>query len=192
MAVHLINTFLLVAALALCAHYAGGGARWRARGHGVLGWLALSSLIGTLLVGASGAVAALGDTLFPPESLGTALAADLSATAHVLVRLRIIHPFLAVGVALLLLLTRFAIVTKRAGRAVERWGTAVRVLVLTQLCAGLVNMMLLAPIWLQIVHLLLADLVWIALVLLLAHGLADAPETEPAGEALAEPGRSAA
>lgn len=195
MAVHLVNTFLLLGALTLCAHHAGGGARWRARGHGVLGWLALASIVGTLLVGASGAVAALGDTLFPPESLGTALAADLSPTAHVLVRLRVIHPFLAVGVALLLLLTRFAFVTKRTGRRLTRWGTAVRVLILTQLCAGLVNMLLLAPIWLQIVHLLLADLLWVALVMLLAYGLADVAERDSEsapGDDLAEPDRWAA
>jgi heme A synthase len=37
---------------------------------------------------------------------------------------------------------------------------------LAQLCAGALNLLLLAPVWMQIAHLLLADLVWIALVLL--------------------------
>jgi len=40
---------------------------------------------------------------------------------------------------------------------------------------GLLNLVLLAPVWMQIVHLLLADAVWIALVLLAARALALAP-----------------
>ena len=44
-------------------------------------------------------MAALGDTLFPSPSLADALAADLSATAHVLIRLRVLHPFVAVATA---------------------------------------------------------------------------------------------
>jgi heme A synthase len=42
----------------------------------------------------------------------------------------------------------------------------VLVLSIAQLCAGAINIALLAPIAMQIVHLLLADLLWIALVLL--------------------------
>ena len=46
--------------------------------------------------------------------------------------------------------------------------------------AGLLNLVLLAPVWMQIVHLLLADAVWIALVLLAARTLALAsPATAP-------------
>jgi len=47
--------------------------------------------------------------------------------------------------------------------------------VVTQLLAGLVNLVLLAPVWMQLVHLLLADLLWIVLVLLAAATLAAAP-----------------
>jgi heme A synthase len=44
-------------------------------------------------------------------------------------------------------------------------------LVGAQIVAGVVNLLLLAPVWMQIVHLLLADLLWIALVLLAATTL---------------------
>ena len=44
--------------------------------------------------------------------------------------------------------------------------------------AGLLTLVLLAPVWLQIVHLLLADLVWITYVLLAANLLA-APAGQP-------------
>jgi heme A synthase len=42
--------------------------------------------------------------------------------------------------------------------------------------AGVVNLLLLAPVWMQLVHLLLADLLWITLVLLSASMLAAATD----------------
>ncbi len=57
-------------------------------------------------------------------------------------------------------------IAARTGNLANRFSTALMALVLIQLAAGLVNLLLHAPIWLQIVHLLLSDLLWIALVLL--------------------------
>ena len=57
----------------------------------------------SVLAGASGAVAALGDTLFPARSWAEALSQDLSPTGHVLVRLRLLHPAIALASGLLLL-----------------------------------------------------------------------------------------
>jgi cytochrome c oxidase assembly protein subunit 15 len=171
MGVHLLNTFLLVGAMTLTAHFAGGGPGFRVRGHGTLSWLAIGSVVGIMFVGASGGVAALGDTLFPAESLGTALAQDLSTTAHVLVRLRIVHPFVAVGVAMLVLFTRVAFHSKRGDNpGVGQWGLLLRVLVVGQMMLGLVNTMLLAPIWMQLAHLFVADALFIALTMLIAVG----------------------
>ena len=45
-------------------------------------------------------------------------------------------------------------------------------LIAAQLAAGIVNVLLLAPVWLQLVHLLLADGVWIGYVFLAADALA--------------------
>jgi heme A synthase len=53
-------------------------------------------------------------------------------------------------------------------------------LVLVQWGVGLVNVLLLAPVWMQLVHLLLADLVWISLVLLAATSLTSAEHTDVA------------
>jgi heme A synthase len=184
MALHLCNTFLLVGAMALTAHHAGGAPRMRLRGQGGLALASAVALVGTMLVGASGAVAALGDTLFPAKDLAAGLAADLSPTAHLLVRLRVVHPFAAVAVAMFLLGLRFWLVVRRPGPVVARWGLALRVAVVAQVVGGFVNLMLLAPTWMQLVHLLLADAVWIALVLLVASALA-----EP--QAAAEPGDAA-
>lgn len=188
MAIHLVNTFILVAALTLSAYFASGGEGFRVRGHGMSGWLAIGSAVGLVLAGMSGAVAALGDTLFPAADLQSAIAADLSPTAHVLVRLRIFHPFIAVGSAFLLLLTRFVIASRREDNIVAQgWGNLVRILVVIQVAAGLANLVLLAPIWMQIVHLLLAQLLWIALLLFIASALVDAP---PDAAEVSEPARA--
>jgi heme A synthase len=48
----------------------------------------------------------------------------------------------------------------------SRLATYVLILALAQVCAGAINVVLLAPVWMQITHLLLADSLWIALVLL--------------------------
>jgi len=111
-------------------------------------------------------VSALGATLFPVTSLAGGLKQDLSPTAHILERLRIFHPIIAIGVGGLLILTAFFARSRRPDDDVKRWSSALIALVLVQLGAGAVNMLLHAPIWLQLVHLLLSDLVWVALVLL--------------------------
>jgi heme A synthase len=156
MAAHLLNTFLLIGAMTLTRHRAASPAPARPRP-----WL-LVCLAGVLLVAMSGAVAALGDTLFPARSLTEGMAQDLSPAAHVFVRLRMWHPVLAVGVGgALLALTGSMVLRRRSTVAM-----VAAALVLAQLGAGLLNVALLAPLAMQLVHLLLADFVWIALVLL--------------------------
>ncbi len=80
MATHLGNTFLLLAAMTLTAYWANGGGsvdfglrRPRQPLH-LLAWAALAA---TTLVAMSGSVAALGDTLFPAESLAAGFRQDL-------------------------------------------------------------------------------------------------------------------
>ncbi|MGH9844148.1 MAG: COX15/CtaA family protein [Blastocatellia bacterium] len=177
MSAHLINTFLLVAMLTLTAWSASGRERARVRGQGAINWLLAASIIGMLILGVSGAVTALGGTLFPVTSLAEGLKQDLSPTAHILIRLRFFHPFIAIGVGVVLILTAMTARAWRPGEWTRRLSTALVALVLIQLLAGLVNLLLHAPIWLQLVHLLLSDLVWIALVLLAHTAMAQtAPE----------------
>ncbi|MGH7519275.1 MAG: COX15/CtaA family protein [Gemmatimonadales bacterium] len=175
---HLLNTFLLLACLTLTAWWASGGSPIRTRGVERSAWLAGSLLVATLLVGMTGAVTALGDTLFPATSLTHGLQQDRSPAAHFLVRLRVLHPALAVGVGFCLLLAApvLAARTPEAPRPRPSTGSvakALGALVPIQWAGGGANVLLLAPIWLQLVHLLLADLLWITLVLLTAHALTD-------------------
>ena len=126
--------------------------------------LFLSAAAGMVLVGISGAIAALGDTLFPATSLAHGLAQDFSSAAHVFLRLRILHPFIAIGVAAVAVAAAWYASATHSSDRQRRWAWIITGLVALQLAVGLLNVVLLAPIWIQLVHLLLADLLWISLV----------------------------
>ncbi len=170
LSLHLANTLLLLAALALSAHFLSrksaflrGTVHFPHLGIGVLG------LAATLVVGVTGALAALGDTLFPAASLRAAFSQDFSGQSSWLLRLRLIHPLaaLAAGIFIGWLLLR----TVFGGlRPVDR-GLALGVvlLLLLQYGLGVADVALLAPLWLQVAHLLGADLLWIFLVVLTAR-----------------------
>ncbi len=181
MAVHLLNTFVLLAFLALTAWWLGGAAPLRPREHPVAAVVLLALSIALLLTGSSGAVAALGDTLFPDGSLAAALEADLSPTSHLLIRLRLLHPAFAVVVSAALMFGA-ARLARGAGSTARRLARVVAVLSGVQLALGAINVALLAPIWMQMVHLLVADALWIAFVLLGASALGSAVP-EAAGRA---------
>jgi cytochrome c oxidase assembly protein subunit 15 len=166
---HLVNTLLLLGALALTAWWLSGGrAPVRPSDPGTRRDLIVTAAF-LVLVGASGAITALGDTLFPAESLLEGIRDDFTGTF--LVRLRWIHPIVAVIAAgLVLRLVQVHRPRSAAGTLLARWLT---ILVVTQLVAGVVNVVLLAPVWMQLLHLLLADAVWILLVLFGSESLAD-------------------
>lgn len=189
MAAHLINTFLLVGAQALTVWWAGGRARLVLRGQGLAGVLVGTGLAGLLVLGVTGAIAALGDTLFPAASLAEGLAQDVSETAHTLVRLRVLHPVLAVAVGALLVAVGSVLARLRPSVDVKRSATLLAVAYAVQVCAGLVNLVLLAPVAMQLVHLLLADVVWILVVRL---GVAALAADAPRAEAKLEPAPSVA
>jgi heme a synthase len=203
MGAHLVNTFVLLAFLTLTAEWlSNGGASLPVWGRALAlhrsAALSLSAGAALLLAtGTSGAVAALGDTLYPAASLGDAMRADLSITSHVLIRLRVLHPAIAVATALLVMFGAPRLAAGASDRARRRaWSLAVALAI--QLAAGFLNVVLLAPVWMQLVHLLLADVVWILFVLLGAEILgAEAvfvrvPKTMPGprrvDRAAAEPG----
>jgi heme a synthase len=165
LSIHLSNTLLLLAALTLTARLLGTGQLWHelsARGGKKL-W-AFVGLAATLVVGVSGSLAALGDTLFPASSLRAAFAQDFAAGAPWLLRLRGVHPVSAVVAAgFVIWLVGHA---KRAGTG--RLGGLVVALLTFQFALGVADVLLLAPVWMQILHLLGADLYWVALVTLAA------------------------
>ncbi len=177
---HLLNTFLLVAALTLTAWWASGGTAPRLRGQGALPALFGLTLAGVLVLGISGAVTALGDTLFPAATLAEAKAMTFSDTAHIFVRLRIWHPTLAIAVALCVAAVSATAAAARPQPVVRLLALSVVGIYILQLAVGALNVWLLAPVALQIVHLLLSDLLWIVLLVLASSALAAEPHAAAA------------
>ena len=173
---HLINTLLLLGSTALTAWWAGGGARLRLRGQGLVAWAVGVPLAAMFVVGASGVVTALGDTLFPVTSLAAGFAQDLAPGAHLFVRLRALHPLVASTTAAAIFASGGILRTLRPSRHVRLLSFVTTGLVLAQVAAGLVDVALLAPVWMQLVHVVLADAVWISLVLTAASALSTAPD----------------
>jgi cytochrome c oxidase assembly protein subunit 15 len=170
LALHLANTLLLVAALTLTAHllsrrrgYLRGSVRLRAP------FAAIAGILVVMMVGVTGSLAALGDTLFPASSLGLALAQDFSSASGWLVRWRWTHPGIAFAASFFLIW-----LLVRAARNKTHWDNrGLSALILLLLAAvyalGLLDVLLLAPLWVQVAHLLAADSLWAALVVLTAR-----------------------
>ncbi len=159
---HLSNTLALTAFAALAAWRAGPvvGSGFLPRRRAAFG-IGLALVVLTAM---SGAVTALGDTLFPRDlaiepGLFAEIRGEVSGGSHFLIRLRILHPVLAVFAAgyLLWLLN--------SEGDENRWARLAMYLVVAEVAAGFVNIGLSAPGWLQIAHLLLAQTLWMALIL---------------------------
>jgi heme A synthase len=180
LSLHLTNTLLLLASLALAASSAGvatraaipqGSQRGEPGGRQRLILWYGTGLLGALAMAVTGTVAALGDTLFHATSLTQGFQFDFSASANPLLRLRVIHPLIAVaagGYLILLGMRALGSPVSSAARRLAHWLVA---LVAVQFLLGVLNLILLAPLGMQLLHLLTADLAWITLVLLSAEVL---------------------
>jgi heme A synthase len=178
MVLHLGNTFVLLAMLSLTAW-------WWSSSHvdvdvhvhekrpyqRLLRVALAAALSSVLLLGASGAIAALGDTLFPASSLKDGFAKDFSPVAHLFLRLRLLHPVIALASGVLVIGSSALVRVLGAPGRARTFARIVTLLFVAQFTAGVVNLTLLAPIPMQLVHLLLADATWIALVLMAAEAV---------------------
>ncbi len=187
MPVHLANTFLLLASLALTAWWASGGAPFRLRGQGKLLQILVGGMFALLVTGMTGAVIALGDTL----TLGLGISPEQSPLVRTLVALRPIHPVIAVVAGIYLSAAGIWISNHRPQPLVARLVMVLLMLFVLQLTAGAINVVLKAPVWMQLVHLLLSDGIWIVLVLLSAAALAsqEVPTLESATMSPTAPAR---
>jgi cytochrome c oxidase assembly protein subunit 15 len=177
LSLHLLNTLLLLAALVLTA--------WFSRSTERAGTKRTSFVTAALpiaaLVSVTGAIAALGDTLFPSTSLAQGFQQDFSGAANFLLRLRVLHPMLAVlSASYFVALSAVILRSKQRAGLAKKLAACVLVLALAQLSAGALNLILLAPVWMQITHLLLADLIWLSLVLLTVEAQPLEPRKNPA------------
>jgi heme A synthase len=175
---HLTNTMLLLATLTLTAWLATQAVtRFRIRNAaGPLLWAALV----VVLVSITGAVTALGDTLFPSATLLEGVRRDLSGESPLLLRLRVAHPATAVAGALFVVWTALAFMRGASSERARKAGSRLVALCFVQLFVGAANLSLLAPVWMQLTHLLIADVVWIAMVLVVAESALEAPALQTA------------
>src|SRR3954447_18484680 len=144
---HLTNTLLLLGAFTTTAWLAGTGMSstpWRRVRGRFQGALAAS-----VVVSITGAIAALGDTLFPSASVTAGLQQDFSSASSTLVRLRMFHPIVALAGAAVLLWAATSLLKREEDSPSRKAGIRVIVLVLAQILAGLVNIALLAPLTMQ-------------------------------------------
>ena len=172
-ATHLVNSMLLVGALTLTLVYARRNAP-RApslRGQSLVGITLSVGLIGMLLLIFTGGVAAMGNTMFPSESLAAGFRADFDPASHLLIRLRVFHPLIAISVGLYLFLSlglSWWLKPVVEARHIARILFGVYV---AQLLVGTLNLAFLGPIGLQLLHLLLAGLAFVLLTALTAYTL---------------------
>ncbi len=159
---HLINTLFLLAALTLTIHWLTGGRKLDFKANpDVTRWVILGGLA-LVFISASGAVTALADTLFPSQPFTP----ELSSGGHFLARLRVIHPILAIGAAIIAWW-----IASRRGLPRSRASVAIPLLIGVMLLSGVLNIALGVPLWMQLIHLALADALWIAYVLVSARAL---------------------
>lgn len=162
LSLHLVNTQFLLGSLLLTAWFSRDPAQPPLR----ITRVVAGALPVALLVSVTGAIAALGDTLYPASSLAEGIRQDVSGATSFLVRLRVAHPILAVLAAAYFVSIAVTVIRGKSNPLRARIALYVLVLAIAQVCAGAINLVLLAPIFMQMVHLLLADLVWLALLLL--------------------------
>jgi cytochrome c oxidase assembly protein subunit 15 len=177
LAIHLLNTMVLLGAMALTGWFAAvsanassaNGRREVSTEQPISRSLLICAPVAFLLISVTGAIAALGDTLFAVHSLAQGLQQDLLPSAHIFVRLRVWHPIVAALLGCFLVGVAVVILNKRPALRARRLALVVVFLTLLQAGAGAINVLLLAPVWMQITHLFIADSLWIALVLLCAE-----------------------
>jgi heme A synthase len=178
MPAHLVTTSLLVGSLSAASYFSSEGRLERERSrsavaaqqlrHALYWVLTAGSFL--LVVSMTGAITALGDTVYPVQGQGALehLHNDQAVGAHLLGKLRVVHPLLALlGVAGVWIAASRAREATPAG-PVQRLGSALYVGGALALVIGVSNIWLGAPGYVQVVHLFMACLLWLGVVVLAA------------------------
>ena len=111
-----------------------------------------------LLLAISGAIASLSTTLFPSISLLQGIVQDFSSDSHLFVRLRILHPVLALSIAGTFV---YWLYNHNQTRAAIEFFVAIFI--------GILTILTLLPVYLKLGHLLIAHLLWARLIYLLVN-----------------------
>jgi cytochrome c oxidase assembly protein subunit 15 len=162
MSLHLVNTFALLTALSLCIWRVSDESRLESSPMRELLRHPLSAGVGFLLIlsGMTGAIAALGDTLY--NGVGALpLQAYFDGRTPLLLRLRLIHPIIACLSAVLVLYHQAKHWKLYDSPYFSALGWSVSITTLVQIGLGFVNVQLMAPVWMQLVHLGVGVSLWV-------------------------------
>ena len=157
-AIHLLNTYILLLTMTYTAWLANLKEVRLPRQDKLANRLLLVGIISVMIFSAMGAVTALGDTLFPADSLIADVAKDFDPASHFLLRLRVIHPILAILTSGYLFFVVRHIQNRGLGARVNKYGNWLLIVMAVQVLAGGFTILLLAPLAMQVIHLLLADI----------------------------------
>ncbi len=171
MSLHFINSLMLSGSLAMTFDFSRfQNLQKRLRSPWSLPSLSIRKtvvavLFAFVLIGITGAIAALSSTLFPSSSLLEGLQADWDPNAHFLIRLRGLHPLSA-----LLFGGSLALVAWLSTQLLHAEETELRLRsqMLTACLAlgisfGILTLLFLAPVWMKLLHLGIAHGIWIFL-----------------------------
>lgn len=156
---HQVNTFLLISAIVLTARSAGShysSNRDFTKRHSlkfILGYLLLC------LTAVFGVIAALGSMLYPAPSLLEGMKMDFISTSPVVVRIRILHPLIAVVGAMYLWWLVHAFSAEESKSEGSAPGGLLLGLLVVQLVVGFAAWLSHGPVLPKLFHLLLADLI---------------------------------
>jgi protoheme IX farnesyltransferase len=174
MPLHLINNYFLLASLILTVLPSSLVENIRPKNQGGAGALVWASAGAMWVLGATGAVSAMGKTAFAKEletaqSLAERVHMHVGDAAHPILKGGVIHPLIATSAMLLVLATCFFLRRNRPGEGMETWAKATISGFVFQMGFGVVNLFMSAPLWMQMVHLALALGLWGAFVMMGVH-----------------------
>ena len=152
--IHLVNTFGLLACYAalykvLLNNFKNIKQLWDRR------FVFVTFLF--LLSGATGSITALADVLFPSASFYEGLMEDFDRTSELLTRLRILHPIVATGLSVALIIE-----SRKIRKDYKIDVKFLQLLVIVAVTLGVLNVLSNIVLLLSIFHLAIADLLWIS------------------------------
>lgn len=161
MALHQINSFMLTGVIALA--YAGALEKFNLKpATGTAKRYQLIPLI-IVLLGITGAWAALSNSLFPTDNLWQAFTDDFSSDSHFLIRLRGLHPLLAILCGGSLAIFFWTHSQTAELEVLKRRSMFASLLLVVGILFGIGTLLLHAPTWMKIGHLTIAHVIWVTL-----------------------------
>ena len=118
-------------------------------------WLVEIGKIIMLLIVATGGVAALSNTVFPSSSIMDGLMSDLDPTSHILLKLRVIHPILALSLTLAMM-----IILIKLHKYNPKYAKELALCFSIAIVVGIITLITLSPIYMKLIHLVIAHFVW--------------------------------